>query len=218
MIGSLEQKYDSAAEYVVKLKTILKQVAAFSRDTLGSSQMRQKRDYDLKLKTQSYEFGDLVYNLDSAKKVGQSPKLQKVWRGPFLVVEGLFPVLFRMADRKKKYVLHQDRLKPCLDRDVPLWLRRQGSSLLQGVNEDNGEPDTESLGLDRLFEECSVDGNEHISLDGLVKFNELDKLEETPLPEIQDPLENNACFPDPMPPTRAGREHKRPQYLADYQI
>ena len=81
------------------------------------------------------------------------------------------------------------------------------SSLLQGLNEDNGEPDTESLGLDKLFEECSVDGNDYISPD------ELDKLEENPLPEIQDPLECNACFPDPLPLTRAGRERKRPQYL-----
>ena len=210
MIGGLEQKYDSAAEYVVKLKTILKQVHTLARDTLESSQMRQKRDYDLKLKTQSYEAGDLVYKLDSAKKVGQSPKLQKVWKGPYLVVEVVSPVLFRIADRKKTYVLHHDRLKPCLDRDVPLWLRRKRSSLLQGLNEDNGEPDTESFGLDKLFEECSVDGNDYISPD------ELDKLEENPL-EIQDPLESNACFPDPLPPTRAGRERKRPQYLADYQ-
>ena len=49
MIGSLEQTYDSAAEYVVKLKTILKQVAAFSRDTLESSQMRQKGSSKLNL-------------------------------------------------------------------------------------------------------------------------------------------------------------------------
>ena len=91
------------------------------------------------------------------------------------------------------------------------------SSLLQGLNKYNGEPDTKSLGLDKLFEECSVDGNDHISPEELVKLNELDKLEETPLPGTQDRLESNACFPDPLPPTRAGRECKRPQYLADYQ-
>ena len=66
------------------------------------------------------------------------------------MVEVVSPVLFRIADRKKTYVLHHDRLKPCLDRDVPLWLRRKRSSLLQGLNKDNGEPDTESLGLDKI--------------------------------------------------------------------
>ena len=133
------------------------------------------------------------------------------------MVEVVSPVLFRIADRKKTYVLHHDRLKPCLDRDVLLWLRRKRNSLLQGLNEENGEPDTESLGLDKLFEEYSVDGNDHISPDELVKLNELDKLEETPLPRTRDPLESNACFPDPLPLTKAGRERKRPQYLADYQ-
>ena len=88
---------------------------------------------------------------------------------------------------------------------------------LQGVNEDNGEPDTEPLGLDKLFEECSVDGSDHISSDELIKLSESDKLEATPLPATQDLLESNACFPDPLPPTRAGRECKRPQYLVDYQ-
>ena len=99
MIGGLKQKYDSTAEYVIKLKTILKQVHTLARDTLESSQMRQKRDYDLEIKTQSYEAGDLVYKLDSAKKVGQSPKLEKVWKGPFLVVEVVSPVLFRIASQ-----------------------------------------------------------------------------------------------------------------------
>ena len=69
------------------------------------------------------EVGDLVYKLDSAKKVGQSPKLQQVWKGPFLVTKVLSPILFRVCDRKKSYVLHHDRLKPCEDRDIPLWLR-----------------------------------------------------------------------------------------------
>ena len=87
---------------------------------MESSQIRQKRDFDLKLKTQSYEVGDLVYKLDSTEKVGQSPKLQKDWKGPFLIVEVVSPLLFRIADRKKTHVLHHDRLKPCLDRDISL--------------------------------------------------------------------------------------------------
>ena len=67
--------------------------------------------------------GDLVYKLDSAKNVGQSPKLQQVWQDPFLVTKVLSPVSFRICDRKKSYVLHHDKLKPCDDRDIPLWLR-----------------------------------------------------------------------------------------------
>ena len=75
------------ADYVAKLKSILQKVHTLARKTLLSSQMRQKRDYDLKLKIHSYEVGDLVYRLDSAKKVGFSPKLQQVWKGPLIISE-----------------------------------------------------------------------------------------------------------------------------------
>ena len=123
MIGTIETSNLSSSEYVVRLKNILQQVHQLARDNLLSSQLRQKKDYDLRLKVKTYEVGDLVYKLDSAKKVGQSPKLQQVWKGPFLVTKVLSPVLFRVCDRRKSYVLHHDRLKPCEDRDIPLWLR-----------------------------------------------------------------------------------------------
>ena len=83
-------------------ENILQQVHQLARDNLLSSQLRQKKDYDLRLKVKTYEVGDLVYKLDSAKKVGQSPnKLQQVWKGPFLVTKVLSPVSFRVCDRKK---------------------------------------------------------------------------------------------------------------------
>ena len=62
-------------------------------------------------------------------------------------------------------MLHHDRLKSCLNQDVLLWLGRKRSNLLKRVNENNAEHDAEPLCLDKLFEECSVDGNEHISPD-----------------------------------------------------
>ena len=210
MIGNLEQKYDCAAEYVVKLRNMLKQVHTLARENLLASQMRQKRDYDLKLKVQTYEVGDLVYKLDSAKKVGQSPKLQKIWKGPFLIVQVISPILFKVSDKKKTYVLHHDRLKPCEDRDVPLWLRRKRSNLL-----DNEIVDSEDLCLDKLFEEKpslekSVEHElEQSGLDNLVSA-------EVPLLDSHDDVVNDACFSDNLPPTRTGRERKRPKHLADY--
>ena len=69
----------------------------------------------------------------------------------------LSPVLFRVCDRKKSYVLHHVRLKPCEDRDIPLWLRRKRSRLLdQGDPEGTavlGEtnPESDLLYLDQLF-------------------------------------------------------------------
>ena len=121
------------AEYVNKLQHIMKQVHTLARENLLSSQMWQKRDYDMKLKVVSYEVGDLVYVIDSAKKTGVSPKLQPVWKGPYVICRVISQILFVVAGRKKTFVLHHDRLKPCGNRDVPFWLRRRRNNILNGA-------------------------------------------------------------------------------------
>ena len=96
-----EQLNTNSAKYVDKLRKMLQKVHTLALETLLSTQMRQKGDYDLKLKIHSYEVGDLVYRLDTAKKVGFSPKLQQVWKGPLVVAEVISPLLFRIVDKKK---------------------------------------------------------------------------------------------------------------------
>ena len=100
--------------------------------------------------------------MDQTKKKGQSPKLQPIWKGPLLVTQVLCPILFKVAYSKKMRVLHHDRLKPCGDRDVPLWLRRKRHVLLQtqvdnASNVDNQIPQDESLDLHDLFAEQDTD-------------------------------------------------------------
>ena len=68
-----------------RLQYILKQAHALARDKLMSYQLREQKDYGLKLKVNTYDVGDLVYVLDTAKKVGFSPK--QYWKGPTLVVK-----------------------------------------------------------------------------------------------------------------------------------
>ena len=120
MIVTGDSEHLYPAKYVKKLKTGMNQVHSLAQEKLVSYQKRQERDYDLKLKVNTYEVGDLVYVLDTARKVGLSPKLPKVWKGPMLVVEAIFSILFQVANRKKSFVLHHDGLKLCEDREIPL--------------------------------------------------------------------------------------------------
>lgn len=58
---------------------------------LQEAQLRQKRDYDMRLVEHHYNPGDIVYKLDSTTKVGQSSKLSppphpRPWTGPYLVI------------------------------------------------------------------------------------------------------------------------------------
>ena len=94
-----------------------------ARQNLKQAQHRQKRDYDLRVVNHHYNQGDLVYKIDSTTKVGQSQKLRSSWAGPSLVVT-CRPPLYTIRDRIKQYVIHNDKLMLCQDREIPVWLRR----------------------------------------------------------------------------------------------
>ena len=156
MIGIAEGENKTPAEYVLKLRTILNKVHTLARENLVSTQMRQKKDYDLRLKENTYEVGDLVYSLDSARKIGQSSKLQQIWKGPMLVTKVLTPILFEVTGRKKPVVIHHDRLKPCCDRNIPIWLHCKRNQLLGYQSELSENTSTchedDDLNLSHLFE------------------------------------------------------------------
>ena len=241
MIASKDSEHLYPAEYVKKLKEVMNQVHTLAREKLVSYQNRQQRDYDLKLKVNTYEVGDLVYVLDTARKVGLSPKLQKVWKGPMLVEEAISSILFRVANRKKSFVLHHDRLKPCEEREIPLWLKRKRNALLNQL--DNGEKnetdDFEEGDLERLFD-C-----EYLPVRNEQALNENHFYIEQEDQEFQGNNGNNKrlsnstdivsqenqtmAVPEtfessdleqivPLPPTRSGRERRRPQHLQDYSL
>ena len=208
-----EQLNTNSAEYVERLRKTLQKVHTLARETLLSTQMRQKRDYDLKLKIHSYEIGDLVYRLDTAKKVGFSPKLQQVWKGPLVIAEVISPVLFRIIDRKKSYILHHDRLKPCEDRNTPLWIRRKRNSLLDKADSmeiKDTQSDDDSMNLDVLFEKSDV--LHELKTDDLAETpNEISLLHDSSVENIVDAEKS----PDV---SRAGRNRRKPKHLNDYHI
>ncbi|CAC5382935.1 unnamed protein product [Mytilus coruscus] len=90
--------------------------------------------------------------LDTARKVGISPKLKAPWKGPYVVVEAKSPVLLKMKDRGREEVVHHDRLKLCIDREIPLWrLRNDILGKVENKMEQNINMDLEDLYLDILF-------------------------------------------------------------------
>ena len=120
------------ADFIQKLRATLHSIHQEVRSNLGAAQVIMKRDYDVKARVQSFEVGDLVYRRNQACQVGLSRKLCPVFIGPYLVVEVLSPYLYRVEDRKRRMVLHHDKLKRCEDRTIPLWLRRKRHALFQG--------------------------------------------------------------------------------------
>ena len=92
--------------------------------------MRQKRDYDIRVFEHPYQIGDVVYLRDSSTKIGISKKLKPPYVGPFLITASR-PPLYVLEDRKKRSLIHHDRLMPCHDANFPIWLQRKRHELLQ---------------------------------------------------------------------------------------
>lgn len=159
MIGTEVASDENEGTYVQELSSALEQTHELARRSLQNAQMRQKREYDANSKQLSYEPGDLVYEINSASKIGISQKLQKIWKGPLLVVKVLSPWLYVVKGRRKERVVHHDRLKVCRDREIPLWMMRMRNDFFKAEQqgevwereEDYGE---ETLGLEKLFQEC----------------------------------------------------------------
>ena len=88
----------------------------------------------------------------SFTEIGISSKLRPPWTGPFLVSSAR-PPIYRLCGRRKAFVVHHDRLKPCHDSTFPLWLQRKRHNLLTSAPiEETGdlgiEPDPETLSPD----------------------------------------------------------------------
>ena len=123
--------FDTASGYLKALLSQFREVHAEARANLRGAQRCQKKLYDVSAKVQAFDVGDLVYQRNVSVKLGQSRKLNPLFKGPYLITKVLAPHLYEVQDRKKTLVLHHDRLKVCEERAVPFWVRRKRHQLFQ---------------------------------------------------------------------------------------
>ena len=206
--------HETYPEYAKQLIQKLEIAHCTARKTLQQSQHIQKRNYDLKIKETNFEKGDVVYRLNLASKVGESNKLKEVYSGPFVVTKVITPRVIQIRDQKRKFNIHHDNLKLCLDRDLPIWVQRLRNKVIEDKEIDEILP----LSLASLFEENEVEtstvdenvGNEDDPYkfvdDGLEKlFTEDQTLNKTKPDVTFKPLVS-----------RTGRKIQKPSYLHDY--
>ena len=139
MLGTAKTDVSETGNYIDTLEQNLSQAYATARKNIQGFQQRQKRDYDVKLIQHQYKLGDLVYEIESSSKIGQSNKLKKMWKGPYIVTKVISPVLYQIKGKKDPRIVHHDHLKFCKDREVPWWLTQ-----LQTVMKQNQESQLET--------------------------------------------------------------------------
>ena len=91
--------------WILELAENLKTVHRYARQSLKAAQMRQKRDYDMRMLEHSYNIGDLIFLRNSSTKIGLSKKLKPPWTRPYLVIESR-PPLYKIKSTKSEKVVH----------------------------------------------------------------------------------------------------------------
>jgi hypothetical protein len=115
----------NSVDYVDKLRLDMEEVHKVARQHIKWRSAVQKRNYDLKAQNKRYEECELVWMHNPAKKIGISPKLSRSWEGPYIVLNRLSDVTYRIKGglRAKMKIVHFDRLKPYLGEEVPAWIQ-----------------------------------------------------------------------------------------------
>ncbi|XP_058864420.1 uncharacterized protein LOC131706752 [Acipenser ruthenus] len=103
-------------EYARRLQDRLESAHSFARDQLQAAGVRQKRNYDLRVRGRHFTAGELVWVFSPKRQRGRCPKLDSHWLGPCHVLERIGDVAYRvqLPHRGRKVVLHRDRLAPYL--------------------------------------------------------------------------------------------------------
>lgn len=65
-----------------------------------------------------------MYELDTATVKRKCCKRSPSWKGPGIIVKKLTPHLYQVKTKSAVIVANHDRLKKCVDRDIPPWLVR----------------------------------------------------------------------------------------------
>lgn len=139
-----EEYHSSPDQYVNQLQMKARETFASVRLHLGYAANRRKSYYDAKVKQTEVVVGQWVWYLYPRRRVGLSPKWQRIYTGPYLIVRIISPnnVVLQKSRRAKQFVVHKDKVKP-FNGEPPLsWLRLE--------REPPDEPDVTSIVNDEV--------------------------------------------------------------------
>jgi len=88
-----------------------------SRQHNRKTHQKNKAYYDKKAKERKFEVHDKVYLFCPARKPGRCHKFRSFWQGPFIVVQKLSDLNYKIVNRNgKEFVVHINRLKKSYDK------------------------------------------------------------------------------------------------------
>ena len=118
------EKSVCTTDYVAEVRDKLEQIYENVRNNLGRNVVGHKNDCDSRIFSNRYRRGMLVYKLKPVHK-----KLEAAWAGPYVIIDVLCSVVYKIQYKIVKEVVHYDRLKPCHSREVPKWAKCLSSKI-----------------------------------------------------------------------------------------
>ncbi|GFS11042.1 Pol polyprotein [Elysia marginata] len=132
-IPGAKSQENFADEHVNQLMDNLEKCYATARKTLQTKLKSTKRDFDLTARKHSFKRGEAVYYLDKALKKGTCSKLKPIWVGPALIMTVLTPYIYKVKFKNRDLkVVNHDSLKPCLDHELPNWIKKEQKHIKDG--------------------------------------------------------------------------------------
>ena len=200
MFGRTPDPCDNYGKYVGELRTVLEEARELARIHLAAAQHRQKEYYERRAAGQPYTVGERVWLFHPALKKGQSSKLSSPWKGPFVVVDRMSDVTYRIQPEggpaSKRQIVHFNRLKICRT------LR---------VEDDSANPSESKMGPpeQRLDAGC-----QYVPDDTDLMYAGDQPLIAYDVPRAGDPIP--LLDPEPPPPDEGRRERRPPAWTRDY--
>ena len=132
------QSFNSPNDFVALRQEQIRTLYADVRAQLGKAAERQKKRYDLRVHKKVFTPGEWVWYFHPRRRIGRSPKWQKWYTGPFLVIKQVGPVDYQLQRSKRSapFISHVDKLKTCLAGHPPSW------SSMAAEPEHSDQPDT----------------------------------------------------------------------------
>ena len=206
--ASRDDDFPDEVTYVDELTSNLDKVQRLARSHLKKAQVHQKRDYDLRLHTNSFNLGDTVLIIDTTQSKGKSPKLQTLWKGPFVITKKLGPVLFRVENNKKSLVLHHDRLKAYEGETLPHWVNRLRNTSHEPEQSPGvqTQPVTQAPSIDKQTETDALPRNSRN-----IEVPRVRPRRRKSMSDVDAPQENLQSMPPYQVKTSRGRTSRAPE-------
>jgi len=156
----------SYASYAEEMDHRMRNAYAMVRNNLNEAAIRNKRQYDIRVRPAKFKLGDWVWYFNPRRVRGKQEKWRRKFTGPFLVVKviGTTNVVLQKSKKARPFCTHVDKVKLYDAEEYPAsWIGDAADAEKSSPGDASpsaGEPSSVSEPLQRIQTERPVNYSE----------------------------------------------------------